>query len=142
VLNGLKQLLLAHTRVTPDPARVRFVGLGAHSLDIEVYAYVDTRDWDDFLAVREDLLLRTIEIVAKSGAGFAFPSQTLYVARDAEPDAAGRQAAEVTVSRWRERSELPLPEFPAERAAKLRGTLAYPAPGAARVGSNGGQTRP
>jgi hypothetical protein len=31
--------------VLPEPARVRFVGFGERSLDLDVFAYVDTADY-------------------------------------------------------------------------------------------------
>lgn len=40
----------------PDEGRrLRFVGLGAYSLDLEIFAYVNTQDYREFLAVREDI---------------------------------------------------------------------------------------
>jgi MscS family membrane protein len=127
VLIGLKELLVSHPRVTPDPARVRFVGLGTHSLDLEVFAYIDTPDWNEYLAIQEDLLLRIMQVVEQSGTGFAFPSQTLYVGPDTGLDPERTQIAEAEVRRWRETSELPLPDLPRQRIEKLRGSLAYPA---------------
>ena len=61
---------------------MRFVALGASSLDVEVNAYVLTASVDEFLEIRESLLLRFMEVVAKAGTGFAFPSQTVYMTRD------------------------------------------------------------
>jgi len=46
-----------------------------------------------------------MEIVEASGAGFAFPSSTLYLGRDAGLNAARRQEAEETVRKLREASE-------------------------------------
>ena len=40
VLAELRKLLLGHPKVTPAPARVRFVGYGAYSLDLEIFAYL------------------------------------------------------------------------------------------------------
>jgi MscS family membrane protein len=77
VLAGLTKLLHDDERVDPDPARVRFVGFGAFSLDLEVFAYIRTRDWAEFLRIREELLLEIMDVVAASGSGFAFPSQTI-----------------------------------------------------------------
>ena len=37
-------MLLAHPKVAPQPARVRLVGLGETSLNLEVFAYYMTRD--------------------------------------------------------------------------------------------------
>ena len=60
VLVKLREMLLDHPRVDPDSARARFIGFGASSLDIEVFAYVMTRDWAEFLGIQEDILLRVI----------------------------------------------------------------------------------
>lgn len=35
-----------------------------------------------FLAIQEDILLRMEDIINAAGSGFAFPSQTAYLARD------------------------------------------------------------
>jgi MscS family membrane protein len=75
--------LAAHPKVAPDPLRVRFVGFGASSLEIEVLAFVVTQDVNEFYSVREELLLRIMDLVAEAGTSFAFPSQTLYLGRDA-----------------------------------------------------------
>jgi MscS family membrane protein len=87
LLAAMRDMLLGHPRIVPDPVRVRFVGFGTSTLDIEVYAYVATRDKGEFLAIREDILLQIMDIVEKSGTGFAFPSQTLYFSRDQGVDA-------------------------------------------------------
>lgn len=55
---------------------------GASSLDMEVFAYVRVGDVNRFLEVQEDLLLRIMDIIERSGTGFAFPSSTMYLARD------------------------------------------------------------
>jgi MscS family membrane protein len=121
VLIGLQRMLATHKRVTADPARVRLVGLGAHSLDVEIYAHVDTKDWNEFLVVREELLLRVIEVVDASGTGFAFPSQTLYLGRDAGLDPERQKAAEVEFSRWSAQSEACGVSFSAGLSATVGG---------------------
>ena len=131
VLVELKKLLVAHPKVHPDPARVRFIGFGAYSLDLEIYAYVDTPDWAEFLAVREDLLLRIMEIVESTGSGFAFPSQTLYLGGDDGLDESRSRAAEAQVRAWRERRELPLPDPTPEAVQETEDSLSYPPEGSA-----------
>jgi len=127
VLVEIRKLLYAHPKLTPDPARIRFIGFGDFSLDLEVFAYVRTTDFDEFLAVREDVYLRIMDVVAESGSGFAFPSQTAYLARDSGLDESKLLAAQERVRGWRERGELWLPEFPAHAIDELRDTLEYPA---------------
>jgi MscS family membrane protein len=80
------------------------------SLDVELFVYVRTRDFADFLAVREDLCLRVMDIVASAGTAFAMPAQTNYSGTDGI-DAERASAAAAEVQRWRSEGKLPLPEF-------------------------------
>ena len=131
LLVELKKLLVGHPRVHPDPARVRFVGFGAYSLDLEIFAYIMTRDINDFLAVREDLMLRIIDIVDESGTGFAFPSQTIYTAKDEGVDAQRTKAAMQEIDRLRKAGEVGLPNFRTEQLADMANKLEYPDVGSA-----------
>jgi MscS family membrane protein len=131
VLAKLREMLVAHPQIDPDTVRVRFVDYGASSLDVEVRVYALTREWNEFFAIREDVLLRVGEIVRASGCGFAFPSQTVYMRRDAEPDSARTAEAIQEVRAWRAARSLPFPDLAPERAAALRGTLDYPPHGSA-----------
>jgi MscS family membrane protein len=129
VLVELKKVLLAHPKIDPAPARVRFVGFGAYSLDLEVFAYVATSDINEFLAVRQDVYLRFMDVIAASGSGFAFPSQTIYAGTDSGLDAARVRAAEEEVGRWRAEGRLHLPDVPDSVAEALAGSLDYPPKG-------------
>jgi MscS family membrane protein len=131
VLTEIRKLLAAHPKILEAPARARFVAFGAHSLDVEVFAYVDTKDWNEFLQVREDVFLRFMDIVEASGTGFAFPSQTLYVGRDGGLDPEKTREAEAQVQAWREGNTLPFPEFTDAMRTELEGTVEYPPRGSA-----------
>ena len=106
------------------------MGFGAYSLDLEIFAYVTTTDFGEFLAIRQDIYLRIMDVVAASGTGFAVPSQRTYLGRDGGRDAALSDKAAAEVQAWRERGELYLPEFPPEAIASLSATLPYPPAGA------------
>ena len=82
VMAGVRNLLNENASVDSPSIRVRFVRFGASSLDVDIFAYVFTRDWNNFLQIQEELLLGIMEIVQKAGTGIAFPSQTLYLAND------------------------------------------------------------
>jgi MscS family membrane protein len=129
LLVTIRAMLYAHPKVDPAPARVRLVGLGASSIDIEIWSYITTRDNDEFMEIREDLLLRIMDIVEKSGTGFAFPSQTLYFAKDDGLSEEKSAAATESVQQWRENNDIQLPRFSPEQIEKLRNTLVYPAEG-------------
>lgn len=129
ILVEVRKLLYSHERVAPEPARIRFVGFGAYSLDFEIFAYVETCDWNEFLGIREDIYLRIMEIIAASGTGFAFPSQTLYLGKDEAPTEERASEIEQELGRWRERGEVFLPDFPPEQIEALENTVAFPPEG-------------
>jgi hypothetical protein len=52
----LDALLKSQPGVDVKSVRVRFLRLGAFSLDIELVAYTFARDWDRFLEIQEGLL--------------------------------------------------------------------------------------
>ncbi len=107
VLAELRSVLRNHPKVNPDPARVRFVALGENSLDLAVFAYINTSDFNEFLGIQEDLILQMMDVVDGSGSGFAFPSQTLYMGKDKTMSEEKTREAERKVREWREKDELP-----------------------------------
>ena len=129
VLTELRKLLIAHPMVLPDPMRVRFAGLGDHSLDIEIFAYITASDIDVFAAAREDLLLRIMATVEEAGAQFAFPSMVHYRAEDTPPDPQRTARAEAAVADWRAAEDLPFPDFEWQAKAELSNTLDWPPEG-------------
>jgi MscS family membrane protein len=126
ILAGIRKMLYGHPKVESTSARVRFIGFGDSSLKLEVFAYVLEADYGAFLAIQEDLLLRIMDIVAGSGSSFAFPSQITYFATDAGMDAGKTQEAILKVRQWREKGELPFPDFSSETIAKINNQLEYP----------------
>ncbi len=86
LLAEVRRMLYEHPKVESDSASIRFANFDNSALRLEIFCYVLTRDANEFAAIREDLLLRIMEIVEKSGSGFAFPSQALYLSRDSGLD--------------------------------------------------------
>jgi len=120
--------------VTEEPARVRFVGFGDHSVDVEIFAYVRTNDNNVFLGVREDLFLRLIDIVDASGTGFAFPSTVNYLAKDSGVDRERTERTEAIMRELREGSQLPFPDFDPDTRRDLTDTLDFPPEGTVTSG--------
>jgi len=137
LLTRLRELLLAHPRVLEDPARARFVGCGDFALQVEIFAYVATDDFAEFLTIQEDLLLRIMDVVREAGTGFALPSQTSYLARDAGVDAERTAAAEQAVEAWRNTGRLPFPDLADEHRKTVRDTLDFPPRGSVASGNGG-----
>ena len=79
VLENISRLLSQHASVDPVPARVRFKEFGKYSLDLEVFAYLKTTDYNEFLQIAEELNLQVIESIIKAGTSLAFPAQGLFM---------------------------------------------------------------
>jgi MscS family membrane protein len=134
ILAKIRKMLYEHSKVESSSARIRLTGFGTSSLDLEVFAYVLETEYEPFLHVQEDLLLRIMDIVEASGSGFAFPSQTTYIGKDAGLDAEKSQKATETVRQWREQGELPFPDFSPETISEIDGRIKYPQPDSALRG--------
>jgi MscS family membrane protein len=126
ILAEIRKMLYEHSKVESPSARTRFVRFGNSSLDLEVFAYVLETEYDPFLHIQEDLLLRIMDIVESSGSGFAFPSQTTYFAADGGLDAAKSQKAIETVRQWREQGNLPFPDFSPDTISEIDNKIEYP----------------
>lgn len=61
------------------PAFVRISGFGDSSIDIMLYCFTRTTEWGEWLKIKEALAYAVMDIVHGAGAGFAFPSRSLYV---------------------------------------------------------------
>ena len=82
IVNELNDLLKSQPGADLSSVRVRFLRLGASSLDIELVSYIFARDWDRFLEIQEGLLLQVMEIVQRAGSSIAIPSQTVRLTDD------------------------------------------------------------
>lgn len=122
----IRKLLIQHSKVLPDPARVRFSEFGASAYILDIFALVQSADWNQFLAVKEDLNLRIIDIVAESGTGFAFPSQTVYFSRDSGLNMERGKVSTAEVQRWRDEKRMPFPDFDFAERAEMSGTIPFP----------------
>ena len=81
VLAATRDLLEAHGKVLDDPLRVRLTGFGKDGFELDIYAYIGTSDYAEYLETAEELNLAIIDFVTKSGTGFAIPNQMLDAGR-------------------------------------------------------------
>lgn len=79
VVAGIEALLRAHPKIWPDAVVVRFVAFADSSLNIEVMAWFQTTDFNEFRDIRQELLLGFMEIVEAAGTSFAFPTRTVHL---------------------------------------------------------------
>lgn len=128
VLSEIRRILYSHSKLETKSVRVRLVELASSSINVELVCYILTQDFNEFAAVREDLLLRIMDLVEDSGSGLAIPSQTLYLSRDRGLPKEKADAAVKKVVEWRDGKQLPFPDFTDENISAFRGSIDYPQP--------------
>ena len=128
VLAEIRKLLYSHAKVETQTVRVRLTDIAGTSLSVEVVSYILTRDFNEFAAVREDLLLRMMDVMEDSGGGLALPSQTLYLSRDAGVEKQKAENAVKKIAELRDDKKLPFPDFHQDDIASFKGSIQYPAP--------------
>src|SRR5580700_3533304 len=86
VLAEIRRVLTSHAKIENRTVRVRLIELAATALNVELVCYILTRDFEEFAAVREDVLLHIMRLVEDSGTSLASPSQKLYLSQDSGSD--------------------------------------------------------
>src|SRR5579885_2473405 len=79
LLAAIAKLLKAYPKVEAGNLPVRFIGVGAYSLDIEIFVYILTENADEFMEIRQDLLLRILDAIKEARAALAIPTQASIV---------------------------------------------------------------
>ncbi|HKI27266.1 MAG TPA: mechanosensitive ion channel family protein [Candidatus Sulfotelmatobacter sp.] len=126
VLSELRRLLYSHPKVETKTVRVRLIDIATGSGSVELFSYILTQDFNEFAAIREDLLLRMLDLVEDAGSGFALPSQTLYIGRDAGVEKEKAESAVKKIDELRDGKQLPFPDFHEEDISFFKGSIDYP----------------
>jgi MscS family membrane protein len=126
VLAEIRRLLYSHPKVETKSVRVRLTDIAGTSLSLEVFAYILTRDFNEFTAIREDILLRIMDVMDDSGSGLALPSQTLHLSRDSGVEKEKADKAVKKIVDLRDGKQLPFPDFHADDISQFKGSIEYP----------------
>jgi len=90
IVADVKEMLLGHDEIdTNQTLIVNFNAFAASSLDFFVYTFTKTTNWVKYHEVKQDVLIRILEIIDRHGAEVAFPTSTIHLADSApvpEPD--------------------------------------------------------
>jgi MscS family membrane protein len=100
-LHELRAALKQNNRVEDATSRVRLLRFVDTGMDVEIYAYILVRDYAEFLALQEDMLLSIADTLERTGAGVAFPSQTTLITKDAGIDPEKEKAAKAAIENAR-----------------------------------------
>lgn len=79
IVDKIRALLQNHEGVHPETIVVYFEQFNESSLDILVYFFTNSTDLAEHLAIRHDINLEIMNILAEEGVSIAFPSRSIYV---------------------------------------------------------------
>ena len=79
-MDAIVNVLKTHPQVNPTDVPVRFTKITDQSFDLEIFAYVMTADFNEFLKAQSELLLKLLAAVNEAGAGLAVPLQESVLA--------------------------------------------------------------
>jgi MscS family membrane protein len=74
ILSEARKLVESHPKLIRGEGRVRLVNIDEVGHRLEIFAFVDTTDYLEFLSVQEEILLRIVAIVRAAGAELASKS--------------------------------------------------------------------
>jgi MscS family membrane protein len=78
VLEGIRELINKHEMIDEESSRVRFLEFGEYAQEIELYVYIRTQDFAEYLQYREDINLSITNIIESSGTQLVVPTRTTY----------------------------------------------------------------
>ncbi|HEY0930342.1 MAG TPA: mechanosensitive ion channel family protein [Gemmatimonas sp.] len=85
IRNEVEALLRAHPKVWPDVVRVNITAFTDSAIRMNVVAWFQTTDHNEFLRIRHDLFLEFLRVLEDHGSSFAFPSRTIYHVQQQDP---------------------------------------------------------
>jgi MscS family membrane protein len=99
VLDGVQRMLNEHPRVESGTSRIRVDDVSSAAFNMELWAYIKTGDWAEFTGIRQDVILKMVEIIEASGTRLAAPTRLTYVSSDEgeKADGIGRRREELHV---------------------------------------------
>ncbi|MEO1101734.1 MAG: mechanosensitive ion channel family protein [Pseudomonadota bacterium] len=65
---------------------VRVDSFNASSIDFLIYCFTHTKNWGEWLAIKEEFAVTVMNIIERAGTGFAFPSRTIYMQQQDPPE--------------------------------------------------------
>jgi MscS family membrane protein len=86
MMDGVAKLLEEHPKVDASGVPMRFTTISHQSYSLEVFAYVLTADYNEYLTVQSELLLKILDAAAGLGVGFAVPFQESITVTAPESD--------------------------------------------------------
>lgn len=77
VLVKIRELIEQHKFIDEENSRVRFLEFGEYAQELELYVYIKTKDFIEYLEYRENINLSIHEIIESAGAHLTVPVKAI-----------------------------------------------------------------
>lgn len=84
VLSRIRELIDQHEYIDEHGSRVRFLEFGEYAQELELYAYIKTKDFAEYLEHREDINIKINDIIESAGAHLTVPAKTISLSSTSE----------------------------------------------------------
>jgi MscS family membrane protein len=71
IITEFEKFLNEHEKVDKEPNATRFMGFGTYALELNVFAFILTTNYQAYLEIAEELNMRILEIVKAAGVELA-----------------------------------------------------------------------
>ena len=83
IIDDVNKSLLENPKIDQtQKAKVYFKSFSASSCDFFIYAFTITKDWEEFLKIKQDVLLSVAKIISEHNAEIAYPTSTIYINKE------------------------------------------------------------
>jgi len=88
IVEDVTTMLMEHESIDQDRTlMVNFNAFASSSLDFFIYCFTRTVVWAEYHAIKQDVLLKTLDIIEGHGAQCAFPTSTVHLFTEQHPEA-------------------------------------------------------
>ncbi len=92
IIQSTREMLQNHEEIdTSKTLIVNFNTFAPSSLDFFIYTFTKTTNWIRFHEIKQEVLLKVLEIIESHGAEAAFPTSTLHIASGMPPESDDHQ---------------------------------------------------
>ncbi|MFW0777497.1 MAG: mechanosensitive ion channel family protein [Rickettsiales bacterium] len=95
IINDVREFLLGHPEIDDNETLVvNLNSFGAYSVDFRVYTFTRRTSLDEYMKLKQEVLLKISDIITSHGAEIAFPTQIVNLHKaPSEPDKQAESAA-------------------------------------------------
>jgi len=78
-VESIRHMLENHEQISTEGILVRFDKFNSSSLDIVIYFFTDTPDFNEYFKIKEDVNFKIMDILQNQGVSIALPSTSVYL---------------------------------------------------------------